>query len=83
MPKGGTFSNENVIELIKLFADIWFSLDAYDKDKLSIKGSTKKKIKLTAESLNRALAELKLDLIEKRVATEIFGLSVIKIALKA
>jgi prophage maintenance system killer protein len=70
---GGTFNNENVIELIKLFADTWFSLDAYDKDKLSIKGSTKKKVKLTAESLNRALSELKLDLIEKREATEIFG----------
>jgi hypothetical protein len=62
LPEGGTFSNENVIELIKLFADTWFSLDAYDKDKLSIKGTTKKKVKFTAEALNRALAELKVDL---------------------
>lgn len=74
LPEGGTFSNENVIELIKLFADTWFSLDAYDKDKLSIKGTTKKKVKLTAELLNQALAELKLDLIAKREAAEIFGI---------
>lgn len=73
LPEGGAFSNENVIELIKLFADTWFSLDAYDKDKLSIKGTTKKKVKLTAEALNQALAELKVDLIAKREATEIFG----------
>lgn len=74
LPDGGTFSNENVIELIKLFADTWFSLDAYDKDNLSTKGTTKKKVKLTAASLNQALAELKANLIAKREATEIFGI---------
>lgn len=73
LPKGVGVDNESILELIKLFADTWFSLDAYDKDKLSIKGATKKKVKLAASSLNRALAELKLDLIEKREATEIFG----------
>lgn len=66
-------SNENVIELIMLFSDTWFSLDAYDKDKLVIQGATKRKVILTAEKLNKALKELKKNLIQKNEATDIFG----------
>lgn len=65
--------NDSIIELIKLFADTWFSLDAYDKDQLSTEGTTKKKVKLTAVSLNKGLAELKQVLIAKDEATDIFG----------
>lgn len=73
LPADSVVDNESVLELIKLFADTWFSLDAYDKDHLSKEGVTKKKVKLTAEKLSLALADLKLALIEKGEATEIFG----------
>lgn len=34
LPPGSVIDNESVLELITLFADTWFSLDAYDKDAL-------------------------------------------------
>lgn len=73
LPKGTIIDNDNVLELVKLFADTWFSLDAFDKDKLQITGITKKKIKLTAEKLVSALKILKQELLNKGEATEIFG----------
>jgi hypothetical protein len=73
LPAGSVVDNDSVLELIKLFADTWFSLDAYDKDQLPTEGTTKKKVKLTAEKLNKGLAELKQALIAKGEATEIFG----------
>lgn len=73
LPNGSIVDNESVLELIKLFADTWFSLDAYDKDQLPIEGTTKKKVKLTAERLSQGLAELKQVLIAKGEATDIFG----------
>jgi hypothetical protein len=63
----------DVLELITLFADTWFSLDAYDRDKLVTQGATKKKATLTGAKLTHALAELKQNLIEKGEATELFG----------
>lgn len=70
---GAAVDNDSVLELITLFADTWFSLDAYDRDTLVTQGATKKKAALTADKLNRALAELKQNLIEKGEATELFG----------
>lgn len=73
LPAGAIVDNESVLELITLFADTWFSLDAYDKDKLVTTGATKKKVKLTAEKLSNALTELKHVLIAKGEASDIFG----------
>lgn len=73
LPADSKIDNESVIELIKMFADTWFSLDAYDKDRLPTEGVTKKKVKLTAEKLTLALVELKQNLIIKSEASEIFG----------
>lgn len=73
LPESAHVDNESVLELVKLFADTWFSLDAYDKDHLPVKGVTKKKVKLTAEKLNQGLVELKQALIAKGEATDIFG----------
>ena len=70
---GSVVDNDSVLELVTLFADTWFSLDAYDRDTLSSKGSTKKKVALTGEKLTRALVELKQNLIAKGEATELFG----------
>lgn len=73
LPSGMVVDNQSVLELITLFADTWFSLDAYDKDALTTTGATKKTVKLTAEKLSSALAELKQNLIAKGEATDIFG----------
>jgi len=73
LPESVHVDSDSVIELVKLFADTWFSLDAYDKDRLPIKGITKKKVELTAERLNIGLAELKKTLMVKGEATDIFG----------
>jgi hypothetical protein len=56
-----------------LFADTWFSLDAYDRDILTTEGVTKKKVALTADKLTRALAGLKQELLAKGEATDLFG----------
>jgi len=74
LPKNFLIDKDSVLELITLFADTWLSLDAYDKDELVTQGTTKKKVSLTAEKLNKALAELKLNLIAKGEASNIFGL---------
>ncbi len=47
LPKDKNIDNKDVLELVKMFANAWFSLDAYDKDKLITKGYTKKKVSLT------------------------------------
>lgn len=73
LPLGAIVDNDSVLELVKLFAETWFSLDAFDKDKLLTTGITKKKIKLTSKKLVNALATLKQELISKGEATEIFG----------
>jgi len=73
LPTDTTVDHDSILELITLFADTWFSLDAYDKDQLTTQGATIKKVTLTAEKLNKALAELKQNLIAKNEATDIFG----------
>lgn len=73
IPADTAIDHSSILELVTLFADTWFSLDAYDKGKLVTQGVTKRKVTLTAEKLNKALAELKQNLISKNEATEIFG----------
>lgn len=74
LPASTAVDHDSILELVTLFADTWFSLDAYDKDKLIAQGATKKKVTLTAEKLNNALFELKQNLISKNEATDIFSI---------
>ncbi len=74
LPTGSAIDTGSVLELINFFANTWFSLDAYDKDTLTAKGVTKKKVSLTAEKLLENLARLKQALITKNEASELFGL---------
>lgn len=73
LPRGGQIKTEDVIELIHAFADTWFSLDAYDSEKFPTSGTSKKAVAFTSEELREALENLKLELIEKKQATELFG----------
>ncbi len=73
LPAGSNIGTSEILELISMFADTWVSLDAYDKDKLATTGATKKKVSLTADKLKTALLNLKMALIDKSEATELFG----------
>lgn len=73
LPKGAVIDTESVLELVSMFADTWLSLDAYDKDALITKGATKKHVDLAAEKLTESLVQLKMALMEKGEATELFG----------
>jgi len=64
---------ESVLELVRLFADTWFALDAYDKEALTPKKVTKRSVKLTAELLLEGVAVLKTELMRKGEATENFA----------
>jgi hypothetical protein len=73
LPAGDVMDGKEVLELVRLFADTWFSLDAYDKELLSPKKASKKKVQLTAEELNDSLLVLKRELFKKGEATENFA----------
>lgn len=73
LPNNSQFQSTDALELIKLFASTWFSLNAYDKSNLPKSGLTKKQVKITANELVTALAKLKKDLLKKKEASELFG----------
>ena len=73
LPSGGQVKTEDALELIKMFASTWLSLDAYDKESLPRSGATKKQVKITADNITEALSKLKIELIAKGEASELFG----------
>ncbi len=73
LPKNGNVKAQDALELVKMFADTWLSLDAYDKASFPKKGTTKKQAKITAKELENAIATLKYDLQKKEEATELFA----------
>lgn len=73
LPAGASIDTASVLDLVSMFADTWLSLNAYDKDTLITKGSTKKHVALTAEKLIASLRKLKTALMQKGEATEMFG----------
>ena len=73
LPKDKSIDARNTVELISVFANTWFSLEAYDSEKFPKKGWTQKKVLFTAEELTEDLQNLKADLILKKQATELFG----------
>src|SRR3990167_7240187 len=52
LPEGGTVDAVSAMELVKMFANTWLSLDAYDKADLPKSGATKKQVEFTADELN-------------------------------
>ncbi len=73
LPVGGQVKAEDALELVKMFAGTWFLLDAYDKQTFPKNGISKKQVRITAEELQNALAELKKELFKKKEASELFG----------
>lgn len=73
LPAGAAVDTASVLELVSTFADTWLSLDAYDRDALPLKGTTKRRVVLTAEKLSEALSGFKVELVRKGEATDLFG----------
>jgi prophage maintenance system killer protein len=73
LPADNVISNQDTLELVKLFANTWFSLDAYDKSEFTKKSLTKKQVKLSGEELHKAILELKENLLSKGEATDLFA----------
>lgn len=74
LPVDKNIDSKSILELVKTFADTWLSLDAYDKDELKIKTITKRKVKLTADELTKAISDFKVELIKKQEATDLFAM---------
>lgn len=72
-PSKSAVDTESVLELVKLFADTWVSLDAYDKETLTPKKVSKKSVKLTADELLESVGVLKTELTRKGEATDNFA----------
>jgi len=73
LPAGTQVNAEDALELVKMFADTWVSLDAYDKATLPQSGLSKKQVDVTAADLSMAIRELKKSLLSKKEATELFA----------
>lgn len=73
LPEDGRISAQDTMELVKLFAGTWFSLDAYDKESLPVKGATKKKVAFAGQELVESIAQLKIDLLKKKETTDLFA----------
>ncbi|MEN9852461.1 MAG: hypothetical protein RI996_404 [Candidatus Parcubacteria bacterium] len=66
-------TSEQTLDLVSLFARTWLSLDAYDKSSLDLKKPTKRSVSFTAHELTLAITDLKVKLIKKGEATELFA----------
>ncbi len=65
--------NNEVLNLIKSFANTWFNLENFDKWNLPEKWITKKEFKIEIKKLYQNIEVLKQDLIKKWLATEMFA----------
>lgn len=68
LPGNVLIDTGGVLELVKMFASTWLSLDAYDKSNLPITGFTKKQVQFSIHELTDVLSELK-----SQINSDIFG----------
>ncbi|MFZ1654771.1 MAG: virulence protein RhuM/Fic/DOC family protein [Candidatus Moraniibacteriota bacterium] len=73
LPAGMKTDTGSILELVRLFADTWVSLDAYDREVFDVAKPTKKKVVLTGARLAEAVSILKAELLKKHEATELFA----------
>ncbi len=65
--------SDDVLELVKSFANTWFNLEAFDEGKLPQDGTDKTQIEVEAKSLYLAVEVFKNDLMAKKQATILFA----------
>lgn len=73
LPANNSITSNDTLELIKLFASTWFSLDAYDKSTMPKDGATIQEVTLTIEQVEATLKEFRQALITDKIASEFFG----------
>lgn len=73
LPNGEKLTAENALELIKLFADTWLSLNAFDSSTLPTEGLNKAQVRVRSEELLKAIAELKTELLNNQATTQLFA----------
>ncbi len=73
LPAHITLDPKNILDLVKEYAVTWKKLDQYDRDDLNKKGETKKNIVLQGKELFSAIQSLKIELLRKNEATDIFA----------
>src|SRR3989344_1973993 len=73
LPASNIVSSNDILELISVFADTWFSLNAFDRGEFGTGKPTKIKVALTAEKLAEHIVILKHELMEKGEASDIFA----------
>ncbi|MEI8061705.1 MAG: virulence protein RhuM/Fic/DOC family protein [bacterium] len=73
LPEQSNIKNQDTLELVKLFASTWFSLDAYDKSEFKSKKLTKRQVVITGSELHNAILDLKQNLLSLNEATELFA----------
>lgn len=73
LPEWQIIKNEDILELVKSFANTWFNLDSYDKDSLPLEWFTKKYLEINSKELYDDIDKLKKDLISKKEATNLFA----------
>ena len=71
--ESSTIKTQDVLGLVQVFGNAWFSLHAYDNQTFPKGGVTKKRVQFTADELMQTLRKLKSELIAKKEATELFG----------
>jgi prophage maintenance system killer protein len=62
-----------ILELVREFSSTWLSLDAYDKESLTVVGTTKKEIQFSGSELTDAIANLRKELFKKGEVTALFA----------
>lgn len=65
--------SNDIIDLIKSFADTWLSLNKYDKDDLPTLGNIETSVKIDAKLFEKDLQIFKNELINNKEATELFA----------
>lgn len=73
LPENTLLDSKALLDLVKEFSSTWTYLDAYDKESLQNIASTKRSLKLSGEELYSAVADLRVVLVKKGEATEIFA----------
>ncbi|MCX5751527.1 MAG: virulence protein RhuM/Fic/DOC family protein [Candidatus Saganbacteria bacterium] len=74
LPTDSKIGTSSILDLIKVFADTWFLLSAYDRGRFSGEKITKKKVVLAASELATGIMELKAELQKKGEASNLFAL---------
>jgi len=73
LPVSNKVNASDVLDLVKMFASTWLSLDSYDKAGFPKTGSIRRQITVTSNELGEVLLGLKTKLISQGNATNIFG----------